>query len=70
MALGGPSSYDDVQEMRPWIGENRMGGDALADPRLIRRAVSLYWRVIGVTLAVFTAACYFLKLPLLFPLGA
>jgi adenosylcobinamide-phosphate synthase len=70
MALGGPASYGNVLKPKPWIGENKMDEYALADPRLIRRAVSLYWRVVGVTLAVFTAACYFLNLPLVFSLQA
>ncbi len=66
IALGGPSLYGGALKEKPWIGENRVALEALEDPRLIERAVALYWRVVWVTLCAALAAAYFLHLPLLF----
>jgi hypothetical protein len=40
----------------------------LENPRIIRRAVHLYWRIVSVTLILGVAAFTFLNLPLLFGL--
>jgi len=66
IALGGPSRYGGTVREKPWIGENRIVGEELEDPRLILRAVALYWRVVAVTLIAFLAALSLLRLPLLF----
>jgi adenosylcobinamide-phosphate synthase len=66
MALGGPSHYQGVLKKKPWIGENRIGPEKLNDPELIIRAISLYWRVVSVSLVFSLFLLYFFKLPLVF----
>ena len=66
LALGGPSMYGDDLKSKPWIGENKLAEKELEDPALILKAVSFYWKTVAVTLIVFLAALYFLRLPLVF----
>jgi adenosylcobinamide-phosphate synthase len=68
LALGGPSRYGGTVREKPWIGENMLSRDGLEDPRLILKAVMLYWRVVVVTLFAGLAALTLLRLPLLFAL--
>jgi adenosylcobinamide-phosphate synthase len=69
MALGGPSRYGRTVRKKPWIGENRLSRDRLEDPRLILKAVMLYWRVVVVTLVAGLAALTLLDLPLFIAAG-
>ncbi len=68
MALGGPLRYGSLEKEKPWIGENRLLDGELEDPRLILRAIKLYWRIVSVTLILGLAAFSLLNLPLLFGL--
>ena len=68
MALGGPSYYNGVMKEKPWIGENHIEEGELENPRLILRAIGLYWRIVSVTLIAGVAALTFLRLPLIFGL--
>jgi adenosylcobinamide-phosphate synthase len=69
LALGGPSSYGGTVREKPWLGENRLPPGELENPRLILRAVTLYWRVVSVTLIAGLSALSLLGLPLLFARG-
>jgi adenosylcobinamide-phosphate synthase len=55
VALGGAASYGGIQKRKPVLGEDRLSDQERRDPALILRAVGLYWRVVGVTLAVYCA---------------
>lgn len=66
LSLGGPSRYGGRLMEKPWIGENRIGIQEREDPRIILKAVSLYWRITMITLIFHLAALYFLRLPLVF----
>ena len=68
MALGGPSHYGNQEKEKPWIGENLIADGELENPRLILRAIKLYWRIVSLTLIVGLAAFSLLNLPLSFGL--
>jgi adenosylcobinamide-phosphate synthase len=68
MALGGPSHYGNVQEEKPWIGQDLMEERELQNPRLILKALGLYWRIVSVTLVVGIVALSLLNLPFIFGL--
>jgi adenosylcobinamide-phosphate synthase len=65
MALGGPSRYGGSLKRKPWIGRDAVSTAELGNPRLILRAIGLYWRTVGVTLFLFLALMTLLRLPLL-----
>jgi len=64
--LCGPSTYEGVQKIKPWIGKDRLSEKELEDPGIILKAVNFYWKVITVTLCIFLGALYLLPLPLVF----
>jgi adenosylcobinamide-phosphate synthase len=64
MALGGASRYEGVLRDKPVLGRDRLSAGELEDPRLILRALALYWRVTAVSMAFHAALLALPFLPL------
>jgi len=66
IALGGPSYYQGKLKQKPWLGENRLSQHELEDPGIILTALSLYWKIVWITLIFFLILLLFLDLPIFF----